>query len=129
MSASRIFIPLLILMGLLLSACGEAGEQATGDLSSRKIQVVTTTSMIADLVKVIGGERVEVKGLMGPGVDPHLYKASAGDVSRLQGADIIFYNGLHLEAAMSEVLEQMHGRTKTVAVTDTIDKAILLAPP
>jgi len=129
MSALRIYIPLLILSGLLLSACEQAGGQATGDLSSRKIQVVTTTSMITDLVKVIGGERVEVKGLMGPGVDPHLYKASAGDVSRLQGADVIFYNGLHLEAAMSEVLEQMHGRTKTAAVTDGIDKATLLAPP
>jgi manganese/zinc/iron transport system substrate-binding protein len=129
MSALRIYLPLLILTGLLLSACEQAGGQATGDLSSRKIQVITTTSMITDLVKVIGGERVEVKGLMGPGVDPHLYKASAGDVSRLQGADAIFYNGLHLEAAMSEVLEQMHGRTKTVAVTDGIDKATLLAPP
>lgn len=129
MSALRVYLPLLILSGLLLSACEQAGGQATGDLSSRKIQVVTTTSMITDLVKVIGGERVEVKGLMGPGVDPHLYKASAGDVSRLQGADVIFYNGLHLEAAMSEVLEQMHGRTKTVAVTDGIDKANLLAPP
>src|SRR5687768_15724463 len=85
--------------------------------------------MITDLVRSVGGQRVQANGLMGPGVDPHLYKASAGDVGRLQEADIIFYNGLHLEAAMSEVLEQMHTRTTTKAVTDPIDRATLLAPP
>jgi manganese/zinc/iron transport system substrate-binding protein len=57
---------------------------------------------------------------MGPGVDPHLYKASAGDVRTLAGADIIFYNGLHLEAAMGEVLERMTGRTVTVPVAEGI---------
>jgi manganese/zinc/iron transport system substrate-binding protein len=114
----------------LLTACSQVGEQATaGDLSGRKIRVVATTSMISDLARTIGGERVEVTGLMGPGVDPHLYKASAGDVTRLEQADIVFYNGLHLEAAMGEVFEKMHGKVKTVAVTDTIPRDLLLAPP
>jgi manganese/zinc/iron transport system substrate-binding protein len=66
---------------------------------------------------------------MGAGVDPHLYKASEGDVTRLAQADVVFYNGLHLEAAMGEVLERMHGRVKTVAVTDGIARDQLLAPP
>jgi manganese/zinc/iron transport system substrate-binding protein len=115
---------------LLLTACSQVGEQGTtGDLSGRKIRIVATTSMITDLARTIGGERVEVTGLMGPGVDPHLYKASAGDVTRLEQADIIFYNGLHLEAAMGEVFEKMHGKVKTVAVTDTIPRDLLLAPP
>jgi manganese/zinc/iron transport system substrate-binding protein len=65
---------------------------------------------------------------MGPGVDPHLYKASEGDVSRMAAADIIFYGGLHLEGAMAEVLEHMNRETKTVAVTKDIDEALLLSP-
>ncbi|MGH7506135.1 MAG: metal ABC transporter solute-binding protein, Zn/Mn family, partial [Longimicrobiales bacterium] len=85
--------------------------------------------MIADIVARVGGERVRVEGLMGPGIDPHLYKASAGDVRSLARADIIFYNGLHLEAAMAEVLEEMGERVRSVAVTDDIERDRLLAPP
>lgn len=85
--------------------------------------------MIADVAKNVGGDKVEVAALMGAGVDPHLYKASEGDVSRLTKADVIFYNGLHLEAKMGDVLEQI-GKTKaSVAVTSTIEKDQLLAPP
>jgi manganese/zinc/iron transport system substrate-binding protein len=85
--------------------------------------------MITDIVGQVGGERVSVTGLMGPGVDPHLYKASEGDVSRMAGADVIFYGGLHLEGKMTEVFEKMRGKILTVAVTDGIDRALLLTPP
>ena len=85
--------------------------------------------MIADIVENIGGERVQVTGLMGPGVDPHLYKASEGDVQSLGEADVIFYNGLHLEAGMARVLERMHGYRRTVEVTDKIDRSMLFTPP
>ena len=91
--------------------------------------MVATTSMITDLVGIVGGERVNVKGLMGAGIDPHLYAASAGDVTSLERAHVIFYNGLHLEAAMADVLEKMEGRTKTFAVSDGINRDALLAPP
>jgi len=117
-----------LIAALILAGCGQDGG-AGGNIADRPIRVVCTTSMITDLVRSVGGQRVQANGLMGPGVDPHLYKASAGDVGRLQEADIIFYNGLHLEAAMSEVLEQMHTRKTTKAVTDGIDRSILLAPP
>lgn len=120
----------IICFASLLSACGrvEAGR-SPADLSQRPIQVVTTIGMITDIVKKVGGERVHVIGLMGPGVDPHLYKASEGDVTRLAEADVVFYGGLHLEAKMAEVFERMQGRVTTVAVTDKIDRALLLAPP
>jgi manganese/zinc/iron transport system substrate-binding protein len=85
--------------------------------------------MIADAVKNIGGERVEVSSLMGPGVDPHLYKASEGDVRRLSEADVILFNGIHLEAKMGEVLEAMNGRVKTVAVAEALTADRLLSPP
>ena len=85
--------------------------------------------MITDIVKNVGGDRVEVIGLMGPGVDPHLYHASAGDVQKLNSASLIFYNGLHLESKMGDILAKMSGNIKTVAVTDAIDRNLLLKPP
>ena len=94
-----------------------------------RVQVVTTVGMIRDAVENVGGEHVSVTALMGPGVDPHLYKAREGDVRRLFRADVIFYAGLHLEAKMGEVLEEMGSRTRTVAVTSAVPREELLAPP
>lgn len=120
----------LLLTIFFLSAC--IGEDSGSDvpLSERKINIVTTTGMIADIVRNIGGARVQVTALMGPGVDPHLYKASEGDVRLLQEADVIFYNGLHLEAQMGDVLERLNEfGIRTVAVTDKIDRSLLQSPP
>jgi manganese/zinc/iron transport system substrate-binding protein len=94
-----------------------------------KLHVVTTIGMIRDVVQNVGGEHVRVVGLMGPGVDPHLYKASEGDVRRLFRADVIFYGGLHLEARMGEVLEEMGSRTRVAAVSEVIPAAQRLSPP
>ena len=123
-------VVLLAAIVLLAAGCGkEAANETPGDLSSRQLRVVTTTSMVTDLVERVGGERVDVEGLMGPGVDPHLYKASEGDVIALADADAIFYNGLHLEAKLAEVFERMGDRAPTFAVTDSIPRSRLLAPP
>src|SRR5687767_6914766 len=98
--------------------------------AEKKIKVVATTSMVADLVKCVGGEHVEVHGLMGPGVDPHLYKATASDVLKLQQANVIFYNGLLLEGKMQELFGQMARKKKFVyAVTEDLPKEKLLEPP
>lgn len=92
-----------------------------------KINVVTTTSMITDLVKNIAGDHINLNGLMGSGVDPHLYKASEGDVSKLANADLIFYNGLHLEGKLVEVFEKMHSqKTKTIAISDALNESTLI---
>jgi manganese/zinc/iron transport system substrate-binding protein len=127
MFRTRLWFSILLLT--LLAACGQSGGPSDVDLSERQIRVVTTIGMITDMVKHVGGERVAVTGMMGPGVDPHLYKASEGDVTRMTEADVIFYNGLHLEAQMGEVFEQMEGRVKTAAVTSGIDESLLLSPP
>ncbi len=120
----------LLLISLLLSACSTTSGESQLPISERTLNVVTTTGMIADIAKNIGGERVRVTALMGPGVDPHLYKASEGDVTRLQEADVILYNGLHLEAQMGDVLERLNEfGIKTVAVTDKIDRSLLESPP
>lgn len=127
----RNLIEIFEVLLLLLAGCQPQDESAGGkaDLSSRRIRVITTTGMIADAVRNIGGERVQVRALMGPGVDPHLYKASEGDVIRMADADIIFYNGLHLEGKMAEVFEQMQRRVKTAAISDGIARDSLLSPP
>jgi manganese/zinc/iron transport system substrate-binding protein len=94
-----------------------------------RLSVVTTIGMIRDVVQNVGGEHVRVVGLMGPGVDPHLYKASEGDVRRLFRADVVFYGGMHLEARMGEVLEEMGGRTRVAAVSEVIPADQRLSPP
>ena len=101
------------------------------EIRGRPIRVVTTIGMIADLAKNIGGEMVEVTSLMGTGVDPHLYKASAGDVTLVSQADLILYNGLHLEAGISGVLERLSDQkpNQVLAVTKNIDRLKLTAPP
>ncbi len=110
---------LVLLLVLLAFNC--KSEKKSND----KLNVITTTSMITDLVKNIGGDHINLQGLMGSGVDPHLYKASEGDVTKLASADIIFYNGLHLEGKLVEVFEKMKTK-KTVAISDALDKSTLI---
>ncbi|CAN5534025.1 zinc ABC transporter substrate-binding protein [soil metagenome] len=108
-----------------LSGC-EAPEDAL-PLEERQVRVVATTSMIGDLARVIGGDRVAVDALMGPGVDPHLYRPSEGDVTRLSRADIVLYNGLDLEGRMGEVLGRISGRgIEAVALAEQLSETRLL---
>ena len=97
------------LLGLAL-CLAIIGCEPPQDESDGRLDIVATTSMIADLAREIGGEHVDVEGLMGPGVDPHLYKASEGDVASMSQADLVLYNGLHLEGKMTDIFEQMGGR-------------------
>lgn len=110
---------------LCLGACAGADQRREG----AKLEVVATTGMVADLVKNIGGDSVQVTALMGPGVDPHLYKATQGDLQRLQQADIIFYNGLHLEGKLSEIFEKLSRLRPVVPVAQGVDPALVLADP
>lgn len=118
---------LLVLMALLgLSACGPG--PATGDTSG-KPSVVATTTMIADMVRQIGGDDIALTALMGPGVDPHLYKPSAEDAQKLGTAKAIFYNGLMLEGRMSELLDRLAAQGREVhAVTSKLGEADLIHP-
>lgn len=109
----------VILMGII--SCKNGNE------TNSKLKVVTTTTMITDLVQNIGGNYIAVEGLMGSGVDPHLYKASEGDVNKIARADVIFYGGLHLEGKLVEVFEKMGSQNiNTIAVSDTLDKKTLI---
>ncbi|MFC5987461.1 metal ABC transporter solute-binding protein, Zn/Mn family [Marinicrinis lubricantis] len=121
-------IALAAVLILVLTACGSSGESfSSGAKDDSKLKVTTTIGMITDVAKEVGGEHVQVTGLMGEGVDPHLFKATQGDVRKLDEADIIFYNGLHLEAKLGDILEQMNEDKPTIAVAEAIEASKLLA--
>ena len=125
-----------LLLSVMLAGCDSAGQGsnssthghqhgATGELRATyqgkfPIKVVCTTGMVADLVRNVGGERVAVEQLMGEGVDPHLYKASTGDIAKLSESDAIFYSGLHLEGKMGDVFVRLARRRPTFAVTEGV---------
>jgi len=113
---------LFIVVAFAIISCKPAKKD-----ENQKLQVVTTTTMITDLLKNVGGDKIDVNGLMGTGVDPHLYKASEGDVGKLYNADVIVYNGLHLEGKLEDVFEKMRQQNKKIiAVSDVLDKSTLI---
>jgi manganese/zinc/iron transport system substrate-binding protein len=117
--------------GLLILAlfCGAPGcsEQRMPE-ADRRLQLVVTVGMVADIVGQIGGANVAVQQIMGPGVDPHLYKATRDDVRAVMQADAVFYAGLMLEGKLINVLDKLGQRRSVVAVTSNVDKQFLLTP-
>ena len=105
-----------------LAACTPARNRQSG-----RLNVTVTTTMLLDLTQQIGGGCVNVQGLMGSGVDPHQYRASAGDVIKMQQADVVIYSGLHLEGKMGDVLSSLESYGKTViCAADGIDRELLI---
>lgn len=102
-----------------------AGCNPPEQVDDHRFYVVTTTGMIEDAVANIGQDRIHVESIMGPGVDPHLYKATQGDLTRLQDADLIFYNGLKLEGKLGEVLGHLKQIKPVVAVSSDIPESKL----
>ena len=115
-----------LLFAFILFACAGKKEESTGN---KKLKIVTTTGMIKDAVEHVVGDKAEVVALMGPGVDPHLYKATQGDLEKLTSADIIFYNGLHLEGKMGEVFEKLGRLKPVIAVAKDIPETRLRTIP
>ncbi|MBX9851405.1 MAG: zinc ABC transporter substrate-binding protein [Cytophagaceae bacterium] len=110
---------------ILLLGCGKDPAKKTS-----RLKIVATTGMIGDAVKNITGDSAEVFVLMGPGVDPHLYKPTLRDIDELSDADIIVYNGLHLEGKMGEILEKISLQKKVICLKDGIpeEKFIISNP-
>jgi manganese/zinc/iron transport system substrate-binding protein len=117
----------LVLVAAALAGCA-APPASSAPVEDRPVRVTTTTNFITDAVQRIGGDRVDVTGLMGPGVDPHLFRASARDVQTLREADLILYGGLELEGRMGELFGELAERQPTVAITRDIPRAELLTP-
>lgn len=113
----------LFLSLLLSSLIGIAGcSQQSGAGKSKRLRIVATTSIVADLVRNVGGDHVQVDTLMPPGVDPHRYTALPGDTVKLRNADLVFYNGLHLEGKLVDVLEASNRPNRpAIAVTASLN--------
>ncbi len=111
-------------------ALGQASqEQPKPAAAAAPLNIVATIGMAGDLAVNVGGERVRVHSIMGEGIDPHLYKASPGDVRMLSDADMILFSGLHLEGRMADLIVKLAARRTVVQATDTIDEKLLREPP
>ncbi|GAA3409207.1 metal ABC transporter solute-binding protein, Zn/Mn family [Paenibacillus hodogayensis] len=118
-----VYTLLLVTAVVAVSGCGESRKAFSG--TEGKLKVTATIGMITDIVRNVGGDKVEAIGLMKSGVDPHLYKATKGDIDKLNEADVVFYNGLHLEGKMASMLEKLADKKPTVAVSRNIAEASL----
>mgnify|MGYP003700307527 CR=1 FL=1 len=130
MRTPSLLIALLCLIASL-QACGRSSPEATtrrGE-SPETLLLVATTGMVADAVRAVAGDRADVDALMGPGLDPHLYKPTRSDIAKLLQADGVFYNGLLLEGKMTDALIRAATSGRPVhAVTELIDESQLLEP-
>lgn len=129
---SRLVVMMLVFsLVFAMTACGNGGDKSgdasggaangtssAGEVGGTKISVVATTTFLADLTKVLVGDQVEVISLMGVGIDPHQYKASAGDIEKLSNANVVLYHGLHLEGKMGEVFEGLSKQGKEIIVAE-----------
>jgi manganese/zinc/iron transport system substrate-binding protein len=113
-------ILILLTSALLFWQCAEPVKE------DKSFIVVCTTSMAADAMRNIFPSDVNVIALMGPGVDPHLYKATQGDLEKLQSADIIIYNGLHLEGKMGDILEKLANQKTVIALGQGLTESELI---
>ncbi|MEQ8909743.1 MAG: zinc ABC transporter substrate-binding protein [Vicingaceae bacterium] len=111
----------LLVVGLLACQTGKKEKSA-----NEKLSIICTTGMLGDAVKNIVGSKAEVLSLMGPGVDPHLYKATQGDLKKLTNADVIIYNGLHLEGKMGEIFEKLENRKTIMVAANAVDETELI---
>jgi manganese/zinc/iron transport system substrate-binding protein len=105
----------------------QGGWPSDAIAQTRKLKVVTTVSMLADAVRAVGGDRVDVTSLLGEGVDPHTYRPTRSDIARLSGADLVIANGLHLEAQLDEPLKALSRTKPVVLAAERIPREHLLA--
>lgn len=123
----------LLMLMLILPSCDQSsGEKKSesGSESSSQLSIVTTTGMITDPTTEIVGDHAEVIGLIGTGIDPHLYKPTRTDIATLSNADVVLYTGLMLEGRMTDAFVRIAGSGVSVKpVTELIDEESLLSPP
>lgn len=113
----RILTFIALLTAFLLPFSAQAAD---------KLTIVTTTSQVADLVENVGGEHVQVSNLMGTGVDPHLYRPTRSDTVQLRNADLVFYNGLHLEGQMIELMDTLAKEKTVVSIAGSLPHDLLI---
>ena len=113
----------LLILFVSLFSCSPSQEQS----ANGKLKVVTTTGMLYDAVINIAEDKVDAEAIMGPGVDPHLYKATQGDLALIRQADMVIYNGIFLEGKMTEVLGKLGRQKPVVAAAEVIPDSLLIS--
>ncbi len=126
---SRRFVFLTAIFGAWLALDRPALAQSAAKALPNPYHVTCTVGMVADIVRQVAGDHAIVEGIIGEGVDPHLYQATRSDVAKLLAADIVFYSGLMLEGKMSDALIKVGRKRPVYAVTELIDESLLLEPP
>lgn len=113
---------------ILLAACSRQAESTEDHApdGEEKIKILTTIAQIGEPLAVIGGDRIEVESLMGPSVDPHLYNPTQSDISKVDEAEMIFYNGLNLEVNMVPVFDSIGESKPVLAIGETIPEEEIL---
>lgn len=111
-----------VALGFAFTGCSSSGPPA---FTGPPVRALCTTTIVADAVQRVGGDRVTVETLMPAGEDPHRYTPTAGDRAKLEQAHLVFFNGLHLEGKMADIFEKSRDRIRGIAVTRTIDPAVL----
>jgi len=112
----------ILIIAMLVSACNRSNAHVEGE----ELAVVTTTGLIADAVRNVGGEMVTVTALLAPGADPHLRVATETDITRVANADLLVYNGLDLSPSLEAMFARFEGRLRMVAVAEEVDKSLLI---
>jgi manganese/zinc/iron transport system substrate-binding protein len=115
----------LLVLAALIATAGCGAEQPTRPVSG-KPRVLATTTVVADLVRQVAGDRADVECLMGPGIDPHSYRPTPADADRLARADLVVASGLHLEGRLAALLERLGTRRPVLAVGDRLPRERLL---
>ena len=121
-------VVILLVSAFILSGCGISSSNVSFStfVESKPIKIVATTGMVADLVKNVGADQVDVTTLMPPGSDPHSYRVTKTDLEVMASADMIFINGLNLEAGMQSELKTLAAHIPVIAVSDGIESSLLL---
>jgi len=119
---------IMVLIAGLAWAGGSNEAASEGGELSYPYKVATTVGMVTDIVRHVAGERATVTGIIGEGVDPHLYKPTRSDVAWLLEADVVFYSGLLLEGKMTDTLVRVARDKPVFAVTEEVDESYLLEP-
>jgi len=121
-----ILVVLLLAAGVALAPGCRRPPEAGG--RRYPIRVVTTVGMVSDIVRNVAREKATVNGLMGEGVDPHLYKPTRDDIAAMASADAIIYSGLMLEGKLGQVIEKLSRRGKPLyAVAEAVEPSRRLA--
>jgi len=120
------YLGLMLLFIVIITACSNNSDQQKKQTASSKPVVVATISQIGQPLSVIAGDFVDIRTLMGTGVDPHLYQVTPSDIKSLEQSEAIIYNGLNLEANMGDIFTQMRTSKSVIAIAEVIDENKLL---